>query len=151
MAELDPGAPHVDVAGYVLGTLDAGEREAFAAHVATCARCRHELDELRAMPGLLDQVPEAVDVPADMEARVMAAIAREPARRPAAPRPRLVRPAPPRPPRLAWVTAAAAAVLLAFVGGLGLGRGLTPATPVPTPPPVVARIHLVSANGSAAS
>src|SRR5215472_5010318 len=141
MAELDPGAPHVDVAGYVLGTLDAGEREAFAAHLATCARCRRELEELRGMPGLLAQAPEPVDLPAGMESRVMAAVAREPARRPAAPagpRPRVVRPRPARPPRLAWATAAAAAVVLAFVGGLGLGRGLAPApTPAPTAAPIL--------------
>jgi hypothetical protein len=155
MAELDPGTPHVDVAGYVLGTLDAGEREAFSAHLATCARCQRELEELRGMPGLLEQAPEPVDVPAGLESRVMAAIAREPARRPAAPaapRPRIVRPAPARPPRLAWVTAAAAAVVLAFVGGLGLGRGLAPVpAPTPVPVPVLTSIHLVSANGSAAS
>jgi len=158
MAELDPGAPHVDVAGYVLGTLDDGDREAFAAHLATCARCQRELEELRGMPGLLEQAPEPVDVPAGLESRVMAAIAREPARRPAAPaapaapRPRIVRPAPARPPRLVWVTAAAAAVVLAFAGGLGLGRGLAPTpAPAPTQVPLVPRIHLVSANGSAAS
>ena len=104
------------------------------------------------MPGLLEQVPEPVDVPAGMESRVMAAIAREPAREPAAPRPRIVRPAPARPPRLAWVAAAAAAVVLAFAGGLGLGRGLAPgAPPAPRPAPVLTTIHLVSATGSDAS
>jgi anti-sigma-K factor RskA len=154
MAELDPGPPHVDVAGYVLGTLDAGEREAFAAHLATCAQCRRELEELRGMPGLLEQAAEPVDVPVGLESRVMVAVAREPARpaAPAAPRPTIVRPGRARPPRLAWVTAAAAAVVLAFVGGLGLGRGLAPVpTPAPTQAPVLTNIHLVSATGSAAS
>jgi anti-sigma-K factor RskA len=152
MAEQDPGAPHVDVAGYLLGTLDAAEREAFAAHLATCARCRRELEELRGLPDLLAQAPEPVDVPAGMEARVIAAVAREPARG-GTPRHRVLRPGPAPRPRLALVAAAAAAaILVAFAGGIGLGRGLVPGgSPTQQSPSPLANIHLVSATGSGAS
>src|SRR5262249_33091578 len=149
MAELDPGAPHVDVAGYLLDTLDAAEREAFAAHLATCARCRNELEELRRLPDLLTRAPAPVDVPSGLESRVLTAVAREPQGGPAG-RPGEVRPGPAPPPGLAGAAAAAAAVVLAFAGGIGLGRGLAPGGAV-APPPAVASIHLVSATGSAAS
>src|SRR5262252_236963 len=149
MAELDPGAPHVDVAGYLLGTLDAREREAFAAHLATCARCRSELEELRGVPDLLARAPDPVEVPAGLESQVMAAVAAEPGRA-AGRRPRVVRPRS-APRRFAWAAAAAAAVVLAFAGGIGLGRGLAPGGSVAPPAPAVASIHLVSATGSAAS
>ncbi len=44
----------LDVAGYVLGGLTVAEQQAFEAHLATCAACRHELDELDPLPVLLD-------------------------------------------------------------------------------------------------
>lgn len=43
-----------DVAGYVLGGLSLDEQHAFEAHLATCAACRHELDQLDPIPVLLD-------------------------------------------------------------------------------------------------
>jgi anti-sigma factor RsiW len=46
-------ADHVDVAGYVLGTLAPAEAAAFETHLATCDRCRAELAELDALPNLL--------------------------------------------------------------------------------------------------
>jgi anti-sigma-K factor RskA len=151
MAELDPGTPHVDVGGYLLGTLDAGEREEFAAHLATCAQCQRELEELRGLPGLLTRTPEPVAVPDGLQSRVMAAIAREPDRADVR-QPRVPKPAPSPPWRLAWTAAAAAAVLLAFAGGIGLGRQLGPAPPAALrPASPLASIHLVAANGSGAS
>jgi anti-sigma-K factor RskA len=148
MAERDPGPPHVDVAGYLLGTLDAKEREAFASHLATCARCRREVEELGGMPGLLDRAAEPFEVPASLESRVMAAIAAEPDR-PAVRRPAVVprRPAPRLRP--AWAIAAAAAILLAFAGGFGLGNHAGQNTA--PQPHVLANIHLVAATGGTAS
>ena len=81
MPETDPGTPHVDVGGYLLGTLTEREHDAFEAHVATCPSCQHELEELRDLPALLAQAEEPVDVPAGLESRVLRAIAQEPRRR----------------------------------------------------------------------
>src|SRR5436190_28441 len=53
MAEADPDVPHADLAGYLLDALTPGERRAFEAHLASCARCQHEAEELRPLPGLL--------------------------------------------------------------------------------------------------
>lgn len=150
MPEPERGSPHVDVGGYLLGTLSAPEREAFASHLNACADCRRELEELGGLPALLDEAGEPVDVPAGLESRVLAAIARDPERRPA-PAPVLeMRPRPARRRPLGWAAAAAAAVLLAFAGGLGLGRGLPSPAP-PGPQPAVQTIHLVAAGGGAAS
>jgi anti-sigma-K factor RskA len=150
MPEPDRDSPHVDLGGYLLGTLSAAEREAFASHLTTCAECRRELEELGGLPALLDQGGEPVDVPPGLESRVMAAIAREPDRRPAAAPVLEMRRRPTRPWPLGWAAAAAAAVLLAFAGGLGLGRGL-PAGAPPGPAPAAQTIHLVAANGGTGS
>lgn len=151
MPELDPGAPHVDVGGYLLGTLGADEREAYASHLATCARCRRELEELRGLPGLLSRASEPVEVPAGLGSRVMAAIAREPDRG-GTRRPTVLRRWPGPRWRPAWAPAAAAAVVLAFAGGIGLGHQLSPGAPTgQRPAPVVESIHLVAVNGGAAS
>src|SRR5215831_7034392 len=87
MAEAEPGLPHVDLGGYLLGGLTARERAAFERHLAGCPACRRELDELRGMPGLLDRAAAPVAVPADLESKVLGAIARE-ARPAPTPRPR---------------------------------------------------------------
>jgi len=135
----DQDLAHVDLGGYVLGTLDAREREAFERHLAGCGRCQAELEELRGMPALLDEAGPPVEVPAGMEARVLGAIARD-------------RPAPARRAgpgwRSPWALAAAAVVAVAFLAGLGLGRFL------PTggaPAPAGQTIRLAAADGGAAS
>lgn len=55
---IEPGDDHEhfapDVAGYVLGGLTQDETRAFEGHLATCAACRHELEELDPIPVLLD-------------------------------------------------------------------------------------------------
>jgi anti-sigma factor RsiW len=55
---IEPGDDHerlaADVAGYVLGGLTRDETRAFEDHLATCAACRHELEELDPVPVLLD-------------------------------------------------------------------------------------------------
>src|SRR5437588_1738342 len=124
MADADLGPPHVDLGGYVLGALGDAERADFERHLAGCERCRRELDELRGMPGLLAQAAEPVEVPAGLESRVMGLIAREPprggerARAAGLPAPRRARSRWPS----AWALGAAAAVAIALLGGLGLGR-----------------------------
>jgi anti-sigma-K factor RskA len=106
-------APHSDLAGYVLGALDPDEAEAFERHLAGCDACRAEVEELRGLPGLLDQAAPAVEVPPGLRERTFAAVERAAAARR-------------RPPlRLAAV---AAALVVALVGGavvsqLGGDRG----------------------------
>jgi hypothetical protein len=80
MADVHPPEPHhPDTAGYVLGTLDPGEAAAFEAHLAECARCRAEIDELRPLPALLDNAPPPVVLPEGLRARTLAAVAATPA------------------------------------------------------------------------
>lgn len=152
MSEMDPETPHVDVAGYVLGTLDAADRESFERHLAACASCRRELEELGSLASVLGEAPPAggpdVRVPAGLEARVLGAIAREPARRGERVQ-RVPTPARRAGWRPAWV-AAAAAVVIAFAGGLGLGR-LLPQGGQPAPPPAARTVHLVAAAGATGS
>jgi anti-sigma factor RsiW len=46
--------PHLyDDAAYLLGALDDADRDAFEAHLVTCAECRSRLAELRPTAGLL--------------------------------------------------------------------------------------------------
>jgi anti-sigma factor RsiW len=47
-------------AAYLLGALDADERLASEAHLATCRRCRASLAEISAIPPLLAGLDESV-------------------------------------------------------------------------------------------
>lgn len=102
-------------AAYVLGALAPDERAEFEQHLAGCDRCRAAVGELAGIPGLLTQVPpvEALAMDADPGAEI------EPPLPPVAGTPA----APQRGTRLRWWQLAAAAVLVAVLGGLG-GYGL---------------------------
>lgn len=50
---------HQLLGAYLLGGLDPEEEAAFRDHLANCADCRHELEELESLPALLDAVPAA--------------------------------------------------------------------------------------------
>jgi anti-sigma-K factor RskA len=53
-----------NAAGYVLGSLDAHERQAFESHLAQCAECRTEVESLRPIVGVLaDAVPQVTPRP----------------------------------------------------------------------------------------
>jgi hypothetical protein len=54
--------PHQPLGAYLLGGLDAADREAFEAHLEHCGACREELAGLERLPALLDvlPVPDAV-------------------------------------------------------------------------------------------
>jgi anti-sigma factor ChrR (cupin superfamily) len=41
---------------YLVGALEPAERVEVETHLATCAECRHELDQLAALPSLLDRL-----------------------------------------------------------------------------------------------
>lgn len=76
MADLEAPQPHhPELAGYLLGTLDTAEVGVFEAHLATCATCRAEVDQLGSVAALLDvEVPDVV-LPEDLRARTLAAVA----------------------------------------------------------------------------
>ncbi|HEU0114197.1 MAG TPA: zf-HC2 domain-containing protein, partial [Thermomicrobiales bacterium] len=59
--DLGAGARHLDLdvlSAWVDGALDRDEREAVAAHLAACAACRADRDELRATVTLLQALPQ---------------------------------------------------------------------------------------------
>src|SRR5215210_2438688 len=70
----EQSTPHTDLGGYVLGVLEPEEVVAFEAHLAACEDCRRDLEDLAAIPHLLEQAAPAVDVPDDLMARTFAAI-----------------------------------------------------------------------------
>ena len=140
-----PDQLHEQLAAYVRDRLDPAEREAFARHLAGCERCRAEEVELREVIALLqDTAPSAL--PADLEARTLAAVAVAP-RADGAPVALLPPVAPARPgpssaapdelaarrerrrgPRVAaFAAAVAAGLVLAFVLG-SRSAGDTPGT-----------------------
>ncbi|MBU8869112.1 anti-sigma factor family protein [Paenarthrobacter aromaticivorans] len=48
---------HQLLGAYLLGGLDSEEARTFEEHLAGCAACRRELEELESLPALLDAVP----------------------------------------------------------------------------------------------
>ena len=118
-----------DAAGsYLLGALPEDEHAAYVAHLAGCAECREEVDELTPAIHALPTSVQPMAPPPALKARIMAEVERE-ASLLAAAGPEADRVAPPRRrrrwsltlPRLAPV-AAAAALLIA---GAGIALGVT--------------------------
>ncbi len=134
--------------GWALHALDHEEEEAFAAHLATCAHCRRTVDETLETFGGIAEAIEPVAPPPALRARLLDAVADDaptseppptvwasssrqapsdereaPARAPAAPggAPRHASVVPLRRRRATrWLAVAAAAVVLAAVGGLAV-------------------------------
>jgi anti-sigma-K factor RskA len=123
----EPATPHVEVAAYLLGKLETDEAEAFEAHLAGCADCQRQLEELGGLPELLAAATPAVPPPGPLRDRTLAAVRQAAAR--AQPDPAAE--AAPVARALWWrrrwlVVAVAAAVLvaaLAIPGALLLGGG----------------------------
>jgi anti-sigma-K factor RskA len=68
----------VDAAGaYVLGALPDDERRGFETHLATCERCRVEVDELAGAADALPGSAPAMVPPPALKARIMAEVNRE--------------------------------------------------------------------------
>lgn len=67
-----------DVAGaYVLGAMAARERDEFEAHLATCATCREEVDELRPAAEALPMASPPMRPPPALKDRIMVEVERE--------------------------------------------------------------------------
>jgi hypothetical protein len=126
----DPGSPHRgpqdhdpgELGALALGLLDPDRTRAVEEHLATCAACRRDLEDLTAVTHLLGEVPpEALlEGPPDGDlvlARTLRQIRTETAAR----------------RRRQWVpriAAAAAAVAVLLGGGMALGRVTAPEPPV---------------------
>jgi hypothetical protein len=117
---------HADIAGYLLETLTAEERQQADAHIAECAECRTEVESLQEWAAALRDIPEAMllDGPPDdadlLLQRTLRQVRDESSGR--------------RHRRTALVTGAAAAVLAAAVaGGVAVGRSTAPEAPLAQP------------------
>jgi anti-sigma-K factor RskA len=132
----EPASPHVELAGYLLGKLEADETETFGAHLAGCRDCRRQLEELGGLPELLAAATPAIPLPDPLRERTLTAVRQaaardEPARSTEAPAlapvpvtPTAAAPAPTRGPwwRRRWLVVAVAAA--ALVAALALPGAL---------------------------
>jgi anti-sigma-K factor RskA len=67
-----------DTAGaYVLGAMASAERNEFEAHLATCAVCQEEVDELRPAADALPMASPPMLPPPELKDRIMAEVERE--------------------------------------------------------------------------
>jgi anti-sigma-K factor RskA len=74
MSMSEPASPHVEVAAYLLGKLEAEEAERFEAHLEGCPDCRRHLEELGGLPALLAQAAPATAVPDGLRDRTLTAV-----------------------------------------------------------------------------
>jgi anti-sigma-K factor RskA len=74
MADPSHAVPHPDLGGYVLGTLEVDERDAFEDHLRTCPHCRGEVDELSDLADALRAAAHADELPAGLADRTRAAV-----------------------------------------------------------------------------
>jgi len=116
-------------AAYLLDALDDTERTAFEEHLAGCAACREEVEELRPAARALPVSVDPVDPPPELKSRIMAEVEREAsllaaagpeADRPPAPARRRLRLPSLRVPRLVPAAVAAALLLVGVVVGVGV-------------------------------
>jgi anti-sigma-K factor RskA len=129
-----------DTAGaYVLGAMPTAERDEFEAHLATCAVCQEEVDELRPAAAALPMASPPMLPPKELKDRIMAEVEREAsllgAAGAGADRPQRTERRPRRSWLSGWRLAPAAATVLAIgvlagfvIGGLGDGAQTYQAT-----------------------
>jgi predicted anti-sigma-YlaC factor YlaD len=126
----NPTSDHVDIAGYLMETQSPEEKQRADEHIADCAACRDEIESLREWTAALEAVPEAMllDGPPDDADLLLQRTLRQ-VRNEASGR---------RHRRMATLTSAAAAVLVAaLAGGIVLGRNTGP-EPGPLAQPTLA-------------
>jgi anti-sigma factor RsiW len=113
---------------YVLGALDEIETRAVAAHLAACAECREQADELTEMKDALGEVPPEAFLegpPEDGDLVLQRTLRQVRAEKASGTRTR----------NLAVTAAAVIAVAIALGGGVVLGRNKGSATVAALPPP----------------
>lgn len=111
----------IGLGAYVLGGLRPDEVTRLEAHLASCAGCRGELDELRPTASLLGELRHgatAVEVPTGLDQRVAAALATEQARS----------------RRARWLRSAGLAAVAGSAAGAVLVVGLAVTGPEEDPP-----------------
>jgi anti-sigma-K factor RskA len=112
---------------YVLDALPADERAAFEAHLAGCAACREDVEQLRVAADALPASAPPVAPPPELKARIMAVVESEAALLAAAGE-RADRPERPERRRRRWslrtLSPALAAGLAALLVGVGVAGGL---------------------------
>ncbi len=69
-------SPHIDLGGYLAGTLKPDERVSFEEHLAKCSECRLALEELSGVAQHLDGVAPPFELPPGLEAKTFAAVER---------------------------------------------------------------------------
>jgi anti-sigma factor RsiW len=101
---------HTLSAPYALDALSRDDRERFESHLATCERCQEELAGLRDASASLAFAVEGPPPPADLRARILEAVQREP-----------VNVVPFRPRRSLLTPVAVAVAVAACAAAVGLG------------------------------
>lgn len=108
---------------YVLGALPEREHDEFETHLAACAVCRDEVEELRvASDALPDAVPQVAPAP-ELRGRIMAIVEREAELLQAA-GPEADRATPPPRRRWSWPSLRIAVPALACAAAVGVGVGI---------------------------
>jgi anti-sigma-K factor RskA len=113
-----------EIGAYLLGALTDLERQEFERHVAECAECRHELEQLRPAADVLPRSVEQVEPPPELKASLMDIVDREARERSGAPAARQRRSRRLRLPSLTGLrpVLVAGVVALGLLVGFGLGQ-----------------------------
>jgi anti-sigma factor RsiW len=141
----NPTNDHVDMAGYLMEMLTPDEKSKADEHLTGCTECRDEIESLQEWSSALRDIPEEMllDGPPDDADLLLQRTLRQVRQESSGSRMR----------RFAVLTTAAAAVVAVAVGGgVVLGRGTAPTTPVAQPSTqasVVPGTKVVSATNTA--
>jgi anti-sigma factor RsiW len=113
-----------ELGAYLLGALTDLERQAFERHVAGCAECRDELEQLRPAADALPRSVEQVEPPPGLKTSLMEVVESEARERSGAPAARRRKPRRLRLPSLGGFRPAlvAAALALGLVAGFGVAQ-----------------------------
>src|SRR5215213_6755220 len=68
---------HPDLTAFVLGALGPEETEEIRRHLASCPRCRNELEGLRKVNRALDAAPPPVDPPGHLKEEILSRLRAE--------------------------------------------------------------------------
>jgi anti-sigma-K factor RskA len=139
-----------NVGAYLLGALPELETEVFEKHLAGCATCRRELDQLRVASEALPRAVEPVVPPPELKESLMATVwAEAEERQEAKARRRWAPPFLERLPRLTpGFAAVAAACVLAIGVGIGIGVASIGGSSAKTVTALVDRTQAPSGNAS---